>query len=139
MLPGERVPGVASELPEECAMRTAVALAERVQCVDLAEVVGQPSGERVPVHAMQEALLAEVIEDGGGRWLYVLREAEHGGLGDGDRPDLPGLVVDVGEGPPVDLAEMAEVVRGRDRRLMQQDQGGVGDLAFGGFKPGGSI
>jgi hypothetical protein len=31
---------------------------------------------------------------------------------------------------------MAQVVRGRDRRLVQQDQGGVSDLPLGGLKPG---
>jgi hypothetical protein len=35
MLPGERVPRVAGELTEERALRPPVALAERVQCVDL--------------------------------------------------------------------------------------------------------
>jgi hypothetical protein len=56
-------------------------------------------------------------------------------LGDGDRPDLACPVIDVTEDPPVDLAQMAQVVRGSGGRLVQPDQSGVGDLPLGGLKP----
>ena len=39
VLPGEREPGVAGELPEEGPLRPPVALTERMQCVDLAQVI----------------------------------------------------------------------------------------------------
>ena len=65
MLPGEHVPGVAGELADEGALRAPVAFPERVQCVDLAQVVGKPSGEGVPVQAAQEVLAAQLAEDAG--------------------------------------------------------------------------
>lgn len=42
VLPGEREPGATGELREEGPLRPSVALAERVQGVDLAQVIGQP-------------------------------------------------------------------------------------------------
>ena len=45
--PGEREPGVAGELPEEGPLRPPVALAERMQGADLAQVISQPPDERV--------------------------------------------------------------------------------------------
>jgi hypothetical protein len=42
VLPGEREPGAAGELREEGPLRPPVALAEWVQGVDLAQVIGQP-------------------------------------------------------------------------------------------------
>ena len=51
VLPGEREPGVAGELPEEGSLRPPVALAERMQCVDLAQVIGQPPDEHATVQA----------------------------------------------------------------------------------------
>ena len=53
MLPCEREPGVAGKLPEEGPPRSPVALAERMQGVDLAQVVGQPPDECVAVQAPQ--------------------------------------------------------------------------------------
>jgi hypothetical protein len=59
VLPVEDESGVAGELLEEGALGPAVALAERVDGVDLAEVVGQPVGERVPGQASQQALVVQ--------------------------------------------------------------------------------
>ena len=56
MLPGEREPGVAGELPEEGTLRPPVALAERMQGVDFAQVMGQPPDERVAAQPQQSSL-----------------------------------------------------------------------------------
>jgi hypothetical protein len=45
VLPGRAETGVAGELPEESPLRPPVALTERMQCVDLAQVIGQPPDE----------------------------------------------------------------------------------------------
>jgi hypothetical protein len=66
VLPGERVSGVAGELAGEGAPGAPVAFPERVQCVDLAQVAGKPSGEGVPVQAAQEVLAAQLAEDDSG-------------------------------------------------------------------------
>jgi hypothetical protein len=42
-------------------------------------------------------------------------QAEEASLGDGDRADLPGPVVDVAEDPAVDLAQVRQVVARADR------------------------
>lgn len=63
VLPVEDEAGVAGELLEEGTLGPAVALAERVDGVDLAEVVGQPLGERIPRKASQEALAVRRPED----------------------------------------------------------------------------
>ena len=78
MLPVENVAGVAGELLEEGALGPAVAFAERVDGVDLAEVVGQPLGERTPGQAAQEALTVQSAEDLCCGGLDVLRQAEPG-------------------------------------------------------------
>lgn len=57
-----------------------------------------------------------------------------GCLSDGDRPDLSGPFVDVAENPPVDRAQVRQIVGGADRRFTEQDQRCVGDLPFGGGK-----
>ncbi len=51
VLPAEREPGAAGELREEGPLRPPVALAERVQGVDLAQVTGQPPGGRIAAQA----------------------------------------------------------------------------------------
>ena len=56
MLPVEDEAGIVGELLEEGALGPAVALAERVDGVDLTEIVGQPLGEGVPGKSAQEAL-----------------------------------------------------------------------------------
>ena len=89
MLPGEREPSVAGKLPEKGPLRSPVALAERMQGVDLAQVVGQPPDKRVAGQPAQAVFIVQLTEDNGRRGLYVLRQAEHGALGDGYRPDLP--------------------------------------------------
>jgi hypothetical protein len=48
VLPVESVTGLTGELLEEGALRPAVPFAERVDGVDLAEVVGQPVEELLP-------------------------------------------------------------------------------------------
>jgi len=57
MLPGERESGVAGKLPEEGPLRPPVALAERMQGVDLAQVIGQPPDEHVVTQAPQAVLI----------------------------------------------------------------------------------
>ena len=63
MLPVENESGVAGELAEEGALSPAVALAERVDGVDLAQVVGQPISKRIPGQAAQAVLAAQCLED----------------------------------------------------------------------------
>ena len=65
VLPGEREPGVAGELPEEGTLRPPVALTERMQCVDLAQVIGQPPDEDATVQAAQAVFIAQLAEDDG--------------------------------------------------------------------------
>jgi hypothetical protein len=57
VLPVEDEAGVAGELSEEGALGTAVALAERVDGVDLTQVVGQPLGENQLPFAMATVLI----------------------------------------------------------------------------------
>ena len=73
VLPGEREPGVAGKLPEEGPLRPHVALTERMQCVDLAQVIGQPPDEDATVQAAQAVFIAQLAEDDGRGGLYVLR------------------------------------------------------------------
>jgi hypothetical protein len=67
VLPGKREPGVAGELPEEGTLRPPVALAERVQGVDFAQVMGQAPDERVAAQAAQAVLVVQLTEDDGRR------------------------------------------------------------------------
>jgi hypothetical protein len=97
VLPVEQVAGVAGELLEEGALGPAVAFAERVDGVDLAEVAGQPLGERTPGQAAQEALPVQSTEDLCCGGLDVLRQAEPGPRCNGSSPELSGPVVDVTE------------------------------------------
>src|SRR5208282_2381371 len=137
VLPGEREPGAAGELREEGPLRPPVALAERVQGVDLAQVIGQPPDERIAVQAAQAVFVVQLAEDDGRGGIYVLREAEHGALGDGHRPDLAGPLIYVAEDPLMDRPQVRQVVAGQDGRFVQQDQGRMSDLPLRGLKPGG--
>jgi hypothetical protein len=112
VLPGKREPGVAGELPEEGTLRPPVALAERMQGVDFAQVMGQPPDKRVAAQAAQAVLVVQLTEDDGRGRIDVLRQAEHSALGDGHRPDLPGPLVNVAEDPLVDLLQVRQVVAG---------------------------
>ena len=62
VLPGEREPGVTGELPEEGPLRPPVALAERMQGVDLAQVIGQPPDEYVAAQAAQAVLVVQLTK-----------------------------------------------------------------------------
>jgi hypothetical protein len=55
--------GVADKLPEEGTLGPAVALTERVDGVDLIEVVSEPLGEHVSGKAAQEVLAVRRSED----------------------------------------------------------------------------
>jgi hypothetical protein len=112
VLPGEREPGVSGKLPEESPLRPPVALAEWMQCVDLAKVIGQPPDERVMVQAAQAVFIVQRAENNGRGGIYVLRQAEHGALGYCHRPDLPGPLVNVTENPLMDLLQVGQVVAG---------------------------
>jgi hypothetical protein len=63
VLPGEREPGTAGELREEGPLRPPVALAEWVQDVDLAQVIGQPPDERIAALAAQAVFVVQLTED----------------------------------------------------------------------------
>ena len=76
MLAGECVARVAGELLEESPLGPPVALAERMDRVDLAEVVGQPCDERFPVQVTKAILAAQRAEDLRRRRLDVLGQAE---------------------------------------------------------------
>jgi hypothetical protein len=115
VLPVEHVPGIAGELLEEGALCPAVALAERVDRVDLAKVVGQPIEELLACQVPEEVLFAELAEDLGCGGLDVPGAAEQASLGDGDRADLPGPFVDVAEDPAVNLPQVKQVVAKPDR------------------------
>jgi len=75
MLPGECVARVAGELLEEGPLDPPVALAERMDRVDLAQVVGQPCDERFPVQVTKAILAAQRAEDRRRRRLDVLGQA----------------------------------------------------------------
>ena len=63
MLPGVCAACLAGELPEEGPLGRPVALAERMDRVDLAQVAGQPCGERFAVQVPKEILAAQRAED----------------------------------------------------------------------------
>src|SRR6266851_9210770 len=84
---------VAGKLLEEGALGPPVTLAERMDRVDLAQIVGRPCDEWLPVQVTQEVLAAQGADDIDPRRLYVLGQAEQASLGNGDGPDLPGPVI----------------------------------------------
>jgi hypothetical protein len=57
-LPCKRVTGVQSKLADEGALSTAVALAERMNRVDLGVIVGKPLGETLARQATEMLLTA---------------------------------------------------------------------------------
>jgi hypothetical protein len=63
VLPGEREPGAAGELREEGPLRPPAALAERVQGIALAQVIGQPPAERIAALAAQAVFVVQLTED----------------------------------------------------------------------------
>ena len=73
--------------------------------------------EHVVTQAPQAVLIVQLTKDNGRRGLYVLRQAEHGALGDGYRLDLPCPLVDVAENPPVDLPQVGQVIDPGPTRL----------------------
>jgi hypothetical protein len=79
----------------------------------------------------------QLAEDDGRGGIHVLREAEHGALGGGHRPDVPGPLIYVAEDPLMDLPQVRQVVARRDGRFVQQDQGCMSDLPLHGLKLGG--
>src|ERR1700677_1079628 len=72
VLPAEGEAGITGKLLEERALGPAVALAERVDGVDLTEVVGQPFREHVPGKAAQETVAMQRPKDLRRRGLDVL-------------------------------------------------------------------
>jgi hypothetical protein len=92
--PGERVSGVAGELADEGAPCAPSAVAERVPCVDLAQVIGEPPGESLPIQATQEVFFAQLAEDDGRSSLARATEVLHATNafnepGSGERLRLP--------------------------------------------------
>ena len=69
-----------AKLLEKGALSPAVAFAERVDGVDLTEVVGQPVKEYVTFQALQEVLVAQLAEDLSRRRLDVPGQAEQASL-----------------------------------------------------------
>jgi hypothetical protein len=115
VLPVEDKAGITGKLLEERALGPAVALTERVDRVDLTEVVRQPFREHVPGKAAQQALAMQRMEELRRRGLDVLRQAEPGSFRDGDGPELSGPTVDVTENPVMDRAQVPEVVAWLER------------------------
>src|ERR1019366_2258446 len=76
MLPGECVARVAGELLEQGPLGPPVALAERMDRVDLAQAVGQPCDERFPVQVTEAILAAQRAEELRRRRLDVPGQAE---------------------------------------------------------------
>jgi hypothetical protein len=74
--PSEREARIVGKLLEKGALSPAVAFAERVDGVDLTEVVGQPVKEYVTFQALQEVLVAQLAEDLSRRRLDVPGQAE---------------------------------------------------------------
>lgn len=77
------------ELGAERTLGPAVAFAERMQCVEVGEQLGQPVDEQLP-SATSQHVRGEPAEHVGGEGLDVLREAECAALGNQHRAQLPG-------------------------------------------------
>ncbi len=120
VLPSQPVAGVAGELAEERPLGAAVALAERVQCVDLGEQRREAVEEAVPVKPAQVVRGGEAAEDVAGRVDDLVRQAERRtGPHDQHGAQLPRPRVDVLEDRPVEGAEVVEVVSARDASAPQ--------------------
>lgn len=91
------VTGVVSELGEERPLRAAVALPERVQRVDVGEELRDPADEPLPVQPPQPISGCQPAENIAGVGGEVLGQTKQRPLGDRDRPQLTGPVVNVAE------------------------------------------
>src|SRR5690349_6789831 len=112
LAPGDAPAGVSGELTEESPLRPAIALAERVDGVDLPVVVRESRHERVARQPHERSLRGEVREDSGRVRLDERPSAEHvlRGAGDVDRSQLPGPGIDGAEDLPVEAPQMTEII-----------------------------
>jgi hypothetical protein len=123
------------ELTNELALGAAVALAEGVDGVDLAEVVGGALREGVQVEAFEVVVCLEGVEEGFERGDEVLRgwEAEGVGAGGGDFAEVAGPGEDVLEDVVVDGAEVANVEEAGDGLCFELEntlKGKARDMGF---------
>lgn len=96
-LPVELVAGVGGQLGEEGALGAPVAVAKRMQRVDIAEVVGEPVDEGLAIEPAESILVGELAEDLRPVRLDVLGQTEEVGLRQNHRPQLAGPLVEPGE------------------------------------------
>ncbi len=73
LLPGDVESGVERKLPDKLALGTAIALAEGMQRVEFAEIIGQPRREFAVRQTYEIALASQVIEQLAGRHTEIDR------------------------------------------------------------------
>ena len=96
--PRDRVAGGLGDLAEKSALGTPVALAERMDGVDLGVIVRQAFQELLAAQAVETVLVGEVCEQRRQVGADVLRQREQvAALGDAYRAQLAGPGVDVAE------------------------------------------
>ena len=114
--PVDRVARVHGELPEERPLGAAVAVAERVQRVEVGVELGEVVDEGVAVAAAQVVGAGEPAEQLARVGFEVLGQAEQPAAApDRDRAQLARPVVEVLEDLAVESPQVGEVVRARER------------------------
>lgn len=109
-MPAELIAGVTSQKLEERSLRTAVALAERIQCVQVGQQPTRRSNEPWWVNVAQQIGLRHLAEDPRRGWAQMPGESEHAGaLGDVDGAKLACPVVDAREEAAMDGLQGGEV------------------------------
>ena len=111
-LPGDPIARVVGELAEERAQRPTVAIAERMDRVELRVVVGEALDELLPGKPAQEVVVRQIREDARQVRLDVLGEREEALLfGDRDGAQLACPVVDVAEDPAMERLQVPRSYR----------------------------
>lgn len=121
-------------LGKERALGATVALAKRMQLVQLGEQVGEPAQEILERETAQMVALREAIEHLGGVGLEILGTAEHPPAAERDRAQLPGPRVDILEQVPVKVLQMVEIVGAGEAVFAQLDQPQGGELGLDAVK-----
>ena len=95
---------------EERALRSAVAFAERMQGVYLAQMMSYPFDKVVAVKAAKIAVFLDRTEHFGRRIVKELWQAERVGTRDADGSEIASPIVDVLEQDPVKPPKVTKVV-----------------------------